>query len=168
MLSLFLPPSNRAQSAAELTAMLEDASEELLRLRECTASLAESPESTVFCPRQLQSLRSELDRGRGLIAARMAALGGSRSEGAAAAIGTAAKKAEPRKVRARTLMRTYGKCSHQLCRVVQEARRISDSTTAAMLSDLILRMEKQLWLLDAPSQQREPASRRVVAFYFSC
>ena len=163
MLALFLPPHGRAQSAAELMVMLEDAADELLRLQECAAGIAAAPETTVFCPQQLRVLRDVLDGGREAIGARMEILGGHRP-----ATNLSAGQRAQRKIRSRALMRAYGKCSHQLCRVQQEARRISDGTTAAMLSDLILRMEKQLWLLDAQSQQRAPATRRVVSFFFSC
>ncbi len=166
MLALFLPPRGRAQSAAELMVMLEDAADELLRLQECAAGIAEAPETTVFCPEQLRKLRDVLERGREAIAARMVILGGPRPGLRPASL--SADRRDRRKIRPRALMRTYGKCSHQLCRVVQEARRISDATTAAMLSELILQMEKQLWLLDAPSQQHAPATRRVVSFFFSC
>lgn len=165
MISLFLPPSGRARSAAELMIMLEDASDELLSLEECAAGIAEASEATIFCPRQLQNLRAVLERGREAIATRMAVLGGPRATTTLAS--HRASRRESRKIRPRALMRAYGKCSHQLCRVAQEARRIADSATAAVLSDLILQTEKQLWLLDAPSRQREPASRRVVSFFFS-
>lgn len=49
----------------------------------------------------------------------------------------------------RSLLATYRAACRALCTSLQEARHAADSTTAGLVSGLLQRLERQLWLLDA-------------------
>ena len=67
-----------------------------------------------------------------------------------------------------TLIRSYRACSRRLCDAMKEAVRISDRESAAVLRILILRLEKQLWVIDSPSRSYGVHDSRAVALFLSC
>jgi len=58
----------------------------------------------------------------------------------------------------RSMIGAYRNCCRRLCHALQEARRLGDATTAWLLTDLVQRLEKQLWLLDPESRSCRAAS----------
>jgi DNA-binding ferritin-like protein len=70
--------------------------------------------------------------------------GAARLDTDVAASGVSAAEA-----RSRSLLAAYRAACRPLCASLQEARRSADGATAVMLSSLLQRLEKQLWLLDS-------------------
>jgi hypothetical protein len=69
--------------------------------------------------------------------------------------------------RARPLLATYRGTCRALCAALQAAQQISDTTTAAMLSSVLQRLEKQLWLLDS-SSDRTRVGLPTINLFLSC
>jgi hypothetical protein len=59
-------------------------------------------------------------------------------------------------------------CCRRLCRALRDALRVSDGSTGATLSELVLRLEKQLWLIDTPSHPRGIDACRSVSLFLAC
>jgi DNA-binding ferritin-like protein len=62
----------------------------------------------------------------------------------------------------------YRDCCRSLCKALNESLRASDWATGALLSDLVLRLEKQLWLMDTSPHNRGVGSCRSVSLFLTC
>jgi hypothetical protein len=67
-----------------------------------------------------------------------------------------------------TLLAAYRGSCRRLCAAMKEAIRISDGVSVAMLRELILRLERQLWVIDAPSRTFGIEDSRAVALFLAC
>lgn len=69
--------------------------------------------------------------------------------------------------RSRSLLSAYRSACRSLGASIQDARRSADGATTVMLSGLLQRLEKQLWLLDS-SPQRGRIGLPTINFFLSC
>lgn len=69
--------------------------------------------------------------------------------------------------RFRPLLVTYRSACRTICSSLQESRRTADGATAVMLSGLLQRLEKQLWLLDY-SRDRLRIGLPAINAFLSC
>jgi hypothetical protein len=139
---------------------------ENLRLRASHAATLEAPEALGLCPRQLLLLCEILDKGRHRIARRLDERGGfSRqdADGAHDGLRLPDNVADPV-----AFMIAYRACCRKLCKALNESQRISDGPTGALLSELGLSLEKQLWLMDASPHSRSADSCRSVWLFLTC
>jgi hypothetical protein len=142
-----------------------DASIGHLRERTLTVAALEDPVSLGFCPRQMASLRGILDHGRGRIQRRLAVFKAPGTPGDEPAPESSAPGdiADPA-----AFMAEYRTCCHILCRSLNEALRISHAPASALLSDFVLRLEKQLWLMDVPKHDPEADRYRSASLFLTC
>ena len=139
---------------------------ENLRLRASHVASLEAPEALGLCPRQLLILCEILDKGRHRIARRIGELGGfSRQDvdGARDGLRLPDNAADPV-----AFMIAYRACCRRLCRALSESQRTSDGPTGALLGELGLSLEKQLWLMDASPHSRSADSCRSVWLFLTC
>jgi hypothetical protein len=144
--------------------LLLQAHRSLLELRALAEQVCESErfESLEFRGDELRSLCSMLTEGSILLARRARALG-FEDELSPAPGGSFSPVIGPE-----TLLASYRACCRRLCGAMKEAIRISDSSSVALLRDLILRLEKQLWVIDAPSRTFGVDDSRAIALFLSC
>jgi hypothetical protein len=160
------PPSRRAQATEDnRVALLRQVAASLgnLELRASGASLATETGALGFCPRQMRALGEILGRARQRIAARIAQLGGAGSRDPLGAPARPGDVADPV-----AFMIEYRDCCRRLCRALNEALRAEDPATGAMLSELVMRLEKHLWLMDTSTHDRGAASCRSVSLLLTC
>jgi DNA-binding ferritin-like protein len=62
----------------------------------------------------------------------------------------------------------YRRCCRRLCRALGEARKVSDASTVAVLGEIILKLEKQLWLIDKPRHDPGTERYRSVSLFLTC
>jgi hypothetical protein len=62
----------------------------------------------------------------------------------------------------------YRSCCRSLCTAMKEAMRLGNSPAVLMLRALILQLEKQLWMFDAPARNHGMDDSRAVALFLSC
>jgi hypothetical protein len=79
--------------------------------------------------------------------------------------GSAADKGE---LTPQSLLANYRASCRALCAALTEARHAADATTAAMLSGLVQRLEKQLWLLDASHERPRVGATSAIKLFLSC
>jgi hypothetical protein len=160
-------PSETSTDCARLVQLLDLALHSLGHLRERAGNIAEheNPSALGYNPRQMKGLCKILDHGCGRIERRRSIL-----EGTLWAIDEPATAQNPTLNAAATVqfMEEYRGCCRLLCKALSEAHRVSNVPTAAMLSDFILALEKQLWLIDPG--RREPLSNRLrsMSFLLTC
>ncbi len=65
-------------------------------------------------------------------------------------------------------MAEYRTCCRLLCRALNEALRTANAPASAMLSDFVLRLEKQLWLMDTPRTDPGSDRYRSVSLFLTC
>lgn len=70
-------------------------------------------------------------------------------------------------VRPRSLVANYRAASRALCAALEEAKQTGDRTTAVMLTSILHRLEKQLWLLDS-SRERPRIGLPLIDLFLSC
>jgi hypothetical protein len=161
------PEANASEAAVkeeELIRLLAQASSALGRLRDRAtrfASLAD-PVAAGFCPSELRTLCAILDHGRGRIDRRLAILKAG-AQVAPADSDPPCATADPL-----SFMAEYRGCCRLLCRALNEALRIPNAAAGSMLSDFILQLEKQLWLMDSPKQDSGPDRYRSVSLFLTC
>jgi hypothetical protein len=115
-----------------------------------------------LCPRQMLVLGEILERGQQRIARRIAELGGLGRE----ILGETPRPQDlPDPV---AFMIEYRACCRSLCRALSESQRAVDTASGAMLSELALRLEKQLWLMDTSQHDRGAESCRSVSLFLTC
>jgi hypothetical protein len=59
-------------------------------------------------------------------------------------------------------------CCRFLCNAMKEAMNLPISTSAVVLRELIMLLEKQLWMVDDPFRNRGLEDSRAVALFLSC
>jgi hypothetical protein len=154
------------QKASELTTLLADACAELRRLEACAQDLGgvpALPATTNLRSTEIAALRSLAEEGSTALAHRLRVLGIESAESTL----PAPRRANRTSRSVRSLVAVYRKCSRRLCAALQGARRSSDAATAALLRALILRLEKQLWLLDSLSGSAL-VDRSVLGIFLAC
>jgi hypothetical protein len=70
-------------------------------------------------------------------------------------------------VRPRSLVANYRAASRALCAALEEAKQSGDRTTAVLLTTILHRLEKQLWLLDS-SRERPRIGLPLINLFLSC
>jgi hypothetical protein len=163
MVSVKPLPSRASVTEVSLIGLLRQVGASLgnLRLRTEAATARKEPEALGFCPRQMEALGEILESGRHRIARRIAELGG-----AAQSLG--APSLPERTADPVAFMIEYRDCCRRLCAALNESLRSSDAATGALLSDLALRLEKQLWLMDTSPHDRGAESCRSVSLFLTC
>ena len=154
------------QKAGELTTLLADACAELRRLEACAQDMggvAALPSTSKLRSNEIAALRSLAEEGSTALADRLRVLGIESAE----SIFTGPTPGARTSRSVRGLVAIYRKCSRRLCAALQGARRSSDAATAALLRALILRLEKQLWLLDSLSGSAHE-DRSVLGIFLAC
>jgi hypothetical protein len=162
------PIANEAQVADEgLIRLLRCANASLGQLRQRAEDVValEDAAELGFCPRQLKTLCGLLDGGRGRIQRRLSIVAGACGAGREPEPDSVApvNAADPL-----AFMAEYRACCRLLCRALNEALRISNGPAGAMLSDFVLRLEKQLWLVNAPKRDPGTDPYRSVALFLAC
>jgi hypothetical protein len=151
----------------ELISLLRQANSLLghLRMRAEKVVALYDPVALGFCPGQVRTLRGIIDHGRGRIQRRLAILAGPDAEGddPAEESNPPADIAEPI-----AFMAEYRACCRLLCRALNESLRVANAAAGAMLSDFVLRLEKQLWLMDTPKQNPGSDRYRSVSLFLTC
>jgi hypothetical protein len=136
-------------------------------LRERAGNIAEheNPADLGYNPRQMKNLCKILDHGCGRIERRLAIL-----EGILHTAGEPVPDLNPTLHAAASVqfMEEYRACCRLLCKALTESQRASNAQASAMLSDFILALEKQLWLID-PGRRETRADRfRSMSFLLTC
>jgi hypothetical protein len=164
MASAKLQPGDTPGTAGGLCALLGGLSTDFQSLMvRVDAALAEGrPADAGYRTRQMKALGKMLRRGRSEIEHQIAALGGVIAE------------AVPNPSEAREefnlvgFLVEYRGCCRRLCAALNEARRVSDRSSSALLCNLALRLERQLWLLDTRPDNHEIEYGRVVSLFLAC
>jgi len=151
-----------------LIALLGRADAALQDLRVRAASICQSGNLGIlgFRGEQLEELKALLHRGNQLLDGRIYTLDGSRGRDPVAPQDENFSRnaiVEPI-----TFFASYRGCCRALCAAMKEAVRLEDSTSALLLRDLILKLEKQLWMIDVPDRGRGLDERRAVSLFLSC
>jgi hypothetical protein len=152
--------------SGELLRLLRRADESLGQLTERALAVValDDPVSMGFCPKQMQSLCRMLGNSRARIQGHILniegpAASGNESPGSSPPLG----KMDPI-----SFIAKYRASCRMLCEALNEARRASQAPAGAMLSDIILRLEKQLWIMDSPKQTRRTDQYRSVSLFLAC
>jgi len=151
-----------------LIALLGRADMALQDLRMRAASICQSGNLGIlgFRREQLEELKALLHRGGQLLDERIYTLDGARGRDAAAPQEESFSRnaiVEPI-----TFFGSYRACCRALCAAMKEAVRLEDSSSALLLRDLILKLEKQLWMIDVPDRTRGLDESRAVSLFLSC
>ncbi len=165
-----MPTPSRFLSSADegLTELLGDALADLRRLQtrtEFIAITAGDARGRVRRP-PIEALCSTLEQGCTEISTRMNALGHAPPATRATPRHGSTRGASPLSPHAVT--KACRSCFRHLCGALREARRISDTQTAAVLIQLVLSLEKQLWLLGPPLRERGASDWRAVNLFSHC
>jgi hypothetical protein len=118
-----------------------------------------------FNGHQMRVLGSILERGRDSIVRRLESMGDPNPGGDPRGTDPSpmGRQFDPAE-----FMAEYRGCCRRLCAALREARRVSDAATGAFLSDLALRLEKQLWLMDPRPGDSEVNCCRSVLLFLAC
>lgn len=143
-------------------------SESLEGLRIRAENAREHDELSVlgFCPDQMTRLCEILDNGRARIMGRITALGVALhpgEEGLGTEIRLPEKMGNPV-----AFLGAYRGCCRRLSQAMRQALRDSDAATNAILAQLAMLLEKQLWLIDLPQYSRGIDDRRSVRLFLAC
>ncbi len=159
-----MKPERAQPDEAKLAELLEEALADLMRLRAQADAICETRARGARAGTGgVQALRPTLADGCSAITRRLEGLGrpfaatrdpfafpfeDSEGEGAA--------------------LTAYRPCFNRLGKALREARRISDEHTMAILSHLIVRLEKHLWLFDLPLAERHVVDWSAVNLFSLC
>jgi hypothetical protein len=149
-----------------LVDLLAKAEAALALLRERTRQLVSLGNSAPhgFSPGQLETLCTILDEGRSRVHRRLVDFVGECDQA-----GPSADSHSPVNIENPLMfLGDYRACCRRLCKAMKEALRISDATTGAVLSDLMLRLEKQLWLMDTPRLSSGTEPYRSISLFLTC
>jgi hypothetical protein len=154
-------------SAGALCALLGDLCSDIqsLRLRIDRSRMAGKPAEIGYQPRQMRVLAEILGRGRAAIACKIAELGGATAPRGETGPGPGGPRGD---FDLTGFMTEYRGCCRKLCAALSEARRVSDDALGALLGDLALRLERQLWLVDRRPKNDEIEYGRVVSLFLAC
>jgi hypothetical protein len=120
---------------------------------------------TGYRPRQMKALGKILKRARKEIECQITALGGANPTCAESVPIPSGLREE---FDLEGFMSEFRGCCRRLCTALNEARRVSDHATSALLCNLALRLERQLWLLDTRPDNHEIEYGRVVSLFLAC
>jgi hypothetical protein len=176
-----LPPAAELTSPS-LISRLEKSLQALSRLQSVSEGLrsvdkATSAEMRALSPKQLDCLQVIIRQGELSLTRRLKKLVSDNSQASRPAV-LGREEAGPshsafvlqRSVDdspSRELLTAFRAACRSLCASLQEARRACDSSTTVMLSTLLQRMEKQLWLLES-SQERPRVGLPTINLFLSC
>jgi hypothetical protein len=159
---------SRRRPEARFIAQLAKADGALRELHARAASICESGNLEIlgFRRDQLDTLCDLLSRGYQLVDGRLTALDGGRRP----APRVHGKDGFSRNaiVEPITFLAAYRSCCRILCAAMREAMGLQDQASVLLLRDLILRLEKQLWVIDTPARNRGLDDRRAVALFLTC
>ncbi len=160
-------PSETSADCTRLIQLLRLALVSLGHLRERAGNIAEheNPAALGYNPRQMKALCKILDHGCGRIERRRAIL-----DGRLRIVDEQELDLKPTVNAAATVqfMEEYRTCCRLLCKALSEAQRVPSAPTAAMLSDFILTLEKQLWLIEPGRREPRPFRLRSMSFLLTC
>jgi hypothetical protein len=159
---------HRRRPEALLVAQLSKADIALRELHARAASICESGNLEIlgFRREQLDTLCDQLSHGYQLVDSRISALDGGRAAAHRHREGeTFSRNAMVEPI---TFLASYRSCCRALCAAMREAMLVPDQSSVLMLRDLILRLEKQLWMIDVPARYRGFDDSRAVALFLSC
>jgi hypothetical protein len=155
------PPTNDF-----LVNLLAKAEPALSLLKERASQLISlgNPEGLGFSRGQLETLCRILNEGCGRVHRRLVDIAGDANPAKPAADSTPPGNPEDPLV----FLAEYRACCRRLCGAMNEALRISDGATGAMLGGLMLRLEKQLWLMDTPRLSAGVDPYRSISLFLTC
>jgi len=158
----------RRRPEVRFIAQLAKADGALRELHARAASICESGNLEIlgFRREQLDTLCDLLSHGYQLLDGRITALDGGRPP--ARRPQQAAAFSRNAIVEPITFLASYRSCCRILCAAMREAMGLQDSASVLLLRDLILRLEKQLWMIDVPARNRGLDDSRAVALFLSC
>jgi hypothetical protein len=150
-----------------LSLLLRQANSALARLKQRAdkAMALKDPVAAGFSPRQIKTLCGIIDEGRRRIRRCLdaeddpAILAGDESPEFVPTTGMG----DPA-----SFMAQYRFSCRLLCRALNEALSAADARVGAMLSDLVLRLEKQLWLMDTHGTNHGSDRHRSVSLFLTC
>jgi hypothetical protein len=155
-------------SGLKMADSLVKASEALAELNARTESIDNSGNLEIlgFSRQHLKALRDLLTRGTRVVERRIAELEG----------GAQARYSQGRRydfsrnaiMEPITFFASYRGCCRALCAAMKVAMASADSATVLLLRDIVLRLEKELWMIDAPERNRGVDDSRAVALFLSC
>lgn len=136
-----------------------------LKRRVDTSRMDGNPADLGYRPRQMRALGEVLGHCRSEIIRKVAGLGAAGTLGDESNLNSR----EPcEEFDLAGFMVEYRGCCRRLCAALNEARRVPDEATSALLSDLALRLERQLWLMDRRPKNDEIEYGRVVSLFLAC
>jgi hypothetical protein len=160
--------ASRRRPEARFIAQLARADGALRELHARAASICESGNLEIlgFRREQLDSLSALLSHGYQLVDGRITALDGGRPpEPRVQETNAFSRNAIVEPI---TFLASYRSCCRILCAAMREAMGLHDQASALLLRDLILRLEKQLWVIDTPARNRGLDDNRAVALFLTC
>jgi hypothetical protein len=160
-------PGENSTGSKRLIQLLKLALVSLAHLRERAGNIAEheNPAALGYNPRQMKALCKILDHGCGRIERRRAILEGTLHAAVEPEVDLNPTLNASASVQ---FMEEYRACCRLLCKALSEAQRVPNGPTAAMLSDFVLALEKQLWLIDPGSPEHRPYRLRSMSFLLTC
>jgi hypothetical protein len=152
----------------KLADSLVKASEALAELNARTDSMKSSGNLDIlgFSRQRLKALSDLLTRGTRVVDRRIAEL-----EGAAEARVVPTRRYDFSRsavMEPVTFFSSYRASCRALCSAMKVAMGYSDSATVLMVRDIVLQLEKELWMIDAPERNRGVDDSRAVALFLSC
>jgi hypothetical protein len=143
-----------------LISLLARADQAVRDLQRRAASICRSGNLEIlgFRRSQLEELNSLLSHGAQVLDGRLYTLDGSHR----------VEEAGPDADEPITFFAAYRACSRALCAAMKESARLADSTSTLGLRELIIQLEKQLWMIDEPDRSRGREDRRAVSLFLSC
>jgi hypothetical protein len=150
--------------SAKLVVLLEEALADMLRLQAETEVVSAGKGMSRIATGGIQALRPTLAEGCAALCRRLVALGHPASTLPA----TPADSDRPTDAGAGAALNAYRPCFVRLGKALREARRLSDEATMAVLSQLIIRLEKHLWLFDLPLAERRAVDWSAVNLFSLC
>jgi hypothetical protein len=161
-------PSTKQREGQKLEDHLARASEVLAELNARTESISSSRNLEIlgFSRQHLEAINDLLTRGHRAVDRRITELeGGGDARVVQARRYDFSRNAIMEPI---TFFASYRSCCRALCTAMRSAIAASDSVTTLLLRDLIMSLEKELWLIDAPERNRGLEDSRAVALFLSC
>jgi hypothetical protein len=159
---------NASRDGLKIADCLVKASEALAELNARTENIDNSGNLEIlgFSRQHLKTLRDLLTRGTRVVDRRIAELEG----GANARLMPTHRLDSSRNAIMEPIkfFASYRACCRALCSAMKVAMAGCDSATVLMLRDIVLRLEKELWMIDAPERNRGVDDSRAVALFLSC
>jgi hypothetical protein len=149
--------------SAKLASLLEEALADLLRLQAEAEAVSGADDKGLsrIAADGVQALRPTLAEGCAAISRRLEVLGHPGSGRRGAGLTESAPEAG-------VAVNAYRPCFFRLGKALREARRVSDGETMTVLSHLIVRLEKHLWLFDLPHSERRVVDWSAVNLFSLC